>query len=190
VTRARSLGYKAKQGYTVVRARVAKGRRTRRRPRGGRKHKSYYFFKQPQISLQATAEQKVNRTHKNMEVLNSYWVGDDGNYQYYEVILADPSKPTVNVSSAIRQGKAFRGLTSAGNSRTKSKKKTPNKRRRMKAKAKKPFHPEEPVKKKVEKPVVKKRAKGTKSKKVAKRKVAKKAPAKKAPEKKAAEKKE
>jgi large subunit ribosomal protein L15e len=140
LARARTLGYKAKQGYIIVRTRVDKGRRTRRRSNGGRKHKNYYLFVQPQMSHQAIAEQRVNRIFRNMEVLNSYWVGEDGNYKFFEVILADPSKPTVNVSSAIRQGKAFRGLTSAGNSRSPSKKKGMNKKLRRKALARKAFH--------------------------------------------------
>ena len=132
ISRARTLGYKAKQGYIVVRVRVDKGRRTRRRTSGGRKQKNYYLFVQPQSSHQAIAEQRVNRVYKNLEVLNSYWVGEDGTYKYFEVILADPAKPTVNISSVMRQGKSFRGLTSKGNSRTPSKKKGLNKRLRRK----------------------------------------------------------
>jgi large subunit ribosomal protein L15e len=174
LSRARTLGYKAKQGYTVVRARVQKGRRTRRRPRGGRKQKSYYFFKQPQQSLQAVAEQRVNRLHRNMEVLNSYWVGDDGNYHYFEVILADSAKPSVNVSSAIRQGKSFRGLTSAGNSRGPSKKKTPNKKSRRKKAAKRPYKRKKPHRKK-EKPEKPQpaRIRGSKARRAKRRKAAK-----------------
>ncbi len=140
IIRARRLGYKAKQGYAVVRVRVDKGRRTRRRSNGGRKHKNYYMFVQPQLSHQAIAEQRVNRVYRNLEVLNSYWVGEDGNYKFFEVILADPTKPTVNVSSVMRSGKSFRGLTSAGNSRSPSKKKTPNKKLRRKAATKKAYH--------------------------------------------------
>jgi large subunit ribosomal protein L15e len=147
VVRARTLGYKAKQGYAVVRVRVDKGRRTRPRSNGGRKHKNYYLFVQPQQSHQAIAEQRVNRIYKNMEVLNSYWVGEDGNYKFFEVILADPTKPSVNVSSAMRQGKAFRGLTAAGNSRTPSRKKGFNKRLRRKLAAKKAYHYKPYVKK-------------------------------------------
>jgi large subunit ribosomal protein L15e len=82
----------------------------------------------------------VNRIYRNMEVLNSYWVGEDGNYKFFEVILADPAKPTVNVSSAIRQGKAFRGLTSAGNSRKPSRKKGFNKKLRRKLATKRAYH--------------------------------------------------
>ena len=178
LSRARALGYKAKQGYTVVRARVDKGRRTRRRPRGGRKHKNYYFLKQPQISHKAIAEQRVNRLHMNMEVLNSYWIGDDGNYHYFEVILADPSKPSVNISSAMRQGKAFRGLTSSGNSRTPSKKKTMNKKLRRKKKATKAYKPRKPFKKKERRPHEPQptRIKGAKARRAKRRKAAKKAP--------------
>ncbi|MDD5172314.1 MAG: 50S ribosomal protein L15e [Candidatus ainarchaeum sp.] len=140
LARARRLGYQAKQGYIIVRTRIDKGRRTRRRSNGGRKHKNYYLFVQPQMSHQAIAEQRVNRIYKNMEVLNSYWVGEDGNYKFFEVILADASKPTVNVSSAMRQGKAFRGLTAAGNSRGASKKKQMNKKLQRKDLAKHAYH--------------------------------------------------
>lgn len=183
LSRARTLGYKAKQGYIVVRVRVDKGRRTRRRPRGGRKHKHYYFFKQPQASHQTIAEQKANRLHRNMEVLNSYWVGEDGNYKYFEIILADPSKASVNISSAIRQGKAFRGLTSSGNSRKPSKRKTPNKKLRRKEKARKAYKPKPYRRKKPGSPEEKKpgptRIMGSKAKKAAKKKAKTKAPAKK-----------
>ncbi|MBU0532147.1 50S ribosomal protein L15e [Candidatus Micrarchaeota archaeon] len=169
IARARTLGYKAKQGYIVVRTRVEKGRRTRRRPRGGRKHKNYYFRTQPQLSHQAIAEQRVNRIHNNMEVLNSYWVGDDGNYIYFEIILVDPAKPSVNISSAIRQGKTFRGLTSSGNSRTPSKKKTLNKKRRMKQKETKVYKRKEHFKRKEKKPKSS-RTLGSKARRAAKRK--------------------
>jgi large subunit ribosomal protein L15e len=132
LTRARRLGYKAKQGYAVVRVRVDKGRRTKRKPMGGRKPKSNYRFVQPGRSHQVMAEQRANRKYRNLEVLNSYWIGEDGNYKYFEVILADASKPSVNISSAIRQGKSFRGLTSAGQKGRGTKKKRPNKRLRRK----------------------------------------------------------
>jgi|GEM_PF-78285 len=140
IARARTLGYKAKQGYAVVRVRIDKGRRTRIKPMGGRKHKNNYRFVQPGMSHQAIAEQRVNRVYKNMEVLNSYWVGEDGMFKYFEVLLADASKPSVNISSVIRTGKAFRGLTSAGNSRGPSRKKQINKKLQRKLAAKRAFH--------------------------------------------------
>ncbi len=147
LARARILGYKAKQGYVVVRTRIEKGRRTRVRPMGGRKQKNYYVFVQPGISHQAMAEQRVNRRYKNLEVINSYWVGEDGNYKFYEVILADPSKGTVISSSVRRKARSFRGLTSAGNAGTPNKKKGINKRLRRKKAEKKPYHYEKYQKK-------------------------------------------
>lgn len=168
IARARRLGYQAKQGYIVVRARVDKGRRARRRPRGGRKHKNYHVFEQPQIAHQTIAEQRVNRRYKNLEVLNSYWVGEDGNYKFYEVILADPSKPSVNISSAIRQGKAFRGLTSSGNSRKKGRKRRLNKKLRRKKLIGKVHKSASPYVKKEKKPAPVLRKKTPSKKKVKK----------------------
>ncbi len=112
LTRARRLGYKAKQGYIVVRTRIRKGRRKRRKPMGGRKPRHAYLFVQPQLSHQGMAEQRINRVYKNMEVLNSYWVGEDGEYKFFEVILADPT--LVGVTALNRKGRTFRGLTSVG----------------------------------------------------------------------------
>jgi large subunit ribosomal protein L15e len=130
ISRARTLGYKAKKGYLVVRARVKRGSRKRPKPMGGRKPKNYYRYVSPGISYQRMAEQRVARLHKNMEVLNSYWVGDDGNYTYYEVILADPA--IVNITAVRNRGRAFRGLTSAGTKGRPSKVKRPNKKIRRK----------------------------------------------------------
>ena len=177
LVRARRLGYKAKQGYVVVRVRVDKGRRTRRKPSGGRKQKSNYRFVQPQMSHQAIAEQRVNRKYRNLEVLNSYWIGEDGNRKYFEVILADPTKPSVNISAAIRQGKAFRGLTSAGNSRSPSKKKGLNKRLRRKKMVAKAYgyKPYEKKKKPERKAKRKKGVEARRAKKRAEKRTAKKA---------------
>jgi large subunit ribosomal protein L15e len=112
--RARRLGYKAKQGYVIVRIRMGKGRRRRPTPMGGRKPRHNYRFVQPNLSHQAIAEQKVNRRYKNLEVLNSYWVGEDGSYKFFEVILAEPARKSVVSKAISRKGKSFRGLTSQG----------------------------------------------------------------------------
>lgn len=112
--RARRLGYKAKQGYVIVRVKMEKGRRRRPTPMGGRKPRHNYVYVQPNLSHQATAEQKANRRYRNMEVLNSYWVGEDGNYKFFEVIMAEPARKSVVTTSVKRKGKSFRGLTSQG----------------------------------------------------------------------------
>ena len=72
-------------------------------------------------SIQRIAEERVSRRHPNMEVLNSYWVGQDGRHKWYEVILVDRSHPQVLadkdlsfVASPSSKGRAYRGKTSAG----------------------------------------------------------------------------
>ena len=123
--RARTLGYKAKQGYAIVRVRVKRGMRRRPDPMGGRKAKNSYKFKSTASSHQNIAEQRANRRYRNMEVLNSYWIGEDGMAQYFEIILVDPTK--IDISTVKRKGRSFRGLTSSGKKGRPSKKKTPNK---------------------------------------------------------------
>jgi large subunit ribosomal protein L15e len=112
LARARRLGFKRKRGYVIVRVRIPRGRRVRPKPKGGRKPRHNYIYVQPQISHRLMAEQKANRKFKNLEVLNSYWVGEDGNYKYFEVIMIDPE--IVDHPIAHQKGRAFRGLTSAG----------------------------------------------------------------------------
>lgn len=111
--RARTLGYKAKNGYVIVRVRVERGRRKRQKTWGGRKPRHRYLFVQPKLSHQAMAEQRANRIYKNLEVLNSYWVGEDGNYKFFEIIMADPTI-VKGVTALASRGRAFRGLTSRG----------------------------------------------------------------------------
>ncbi len=112
LARARYLGYKAKEGYYIVRVRTKKGRRARKKPRGGRKPGKNYKFKAPGLSYQVIAEQKAARRFPQWEVLNSYWVGEDGVNKFFEVIMVDPNAK--GVIQLNRRGRAFRGLTSAG----------------------------------------------------------------------------
>ncbi|MHA1835758.1 MAG: 50S ribosomal protein L15e, partial [Candidatus Odinarchaeia archaeon] len=77
--RARKIGYKAKQGYIVVRVRVRRGSLRRERPKMGRKPRKMGFKKlTPGKNLQWIAEERAARKYPNMEVLNSYWVAEDG----------------------------------------------------------------------------------------------------------------
>ncbi|MEM1970864.1 MAG: hypothetical protein QW336_01565 [Candidatus Anstonellales archaeon] len=107
--RARSLGYKAKQGVFVVRVRIAKGNRVRRNPKAGRKSGKYFRYISPGLSLQKIAEQRANRKHTNAEVVGSYWVGEDGKYKYFEVILVDRAIDDKYLRKiASRRGRAYR----------------------------------------------------------------------------------
>ncbi len=117
--RARSLGYKAKQGVLVVRQRVKRGGHARPKPGAGRKPSAYGRVKNLKMPYQVIAEQRAAKKYINCEVLNSYWVAQDGVYYWYEVILVDRSHPSVLadkdlnwVASKNNKGRVFRGLTS------------------------------------------------------------------------------
>jgi len=121
IDRARKLGYKAKQGFVVARVRVKRGTRKVPRPSGGRRPKRSGRFHPLGKSWQVVAEEKVARKFPNLEVLNSYWVGEDGKSKWFEVILADPNHPSIKGDRDIRwitkpacKGRVFRGLTSSG----------------------------------------------------------------------------
>ncbi len=122
IDRARSLGYKAKQGYIVVRARVRRGGLRKHQIKGGRKPSSKGMKKITAAkSIQRIAEERTAKRYPNMEVLNSYWVGEDGRYHYYEVILVDSSHPAILndpkinwISDPANKRRVLRGKTSAG----------------------------------------------------------------------------
>jgi len=123
---ARRLGYKAKQGVVVVRTRVRRG--------GLRKGKVHMKRKPSKAgirkitmgkNIQRIAEERCARHYPNLEVLNSYWVGQDGKHKYYEVILIDTHHPAIIADKTLgvfsqanghnsHRGRAARGLTSAG----------------------------------------------------------------------------
>ncbi|MEM1658685.1 MAG: 50S ribosomal protein L15e [Candidatus Jordarchaeales archaeon] len=120
--RARRLGYKAKQGFVIVRVRIRKGGLRKPRPRSGRKPKGLGVAKKtPGKNLQWIAEERVARKYPNLEVLNSYYVGEDGRWKWFEVILVDPNHPVIKsdpkinwICSRVHRGRVFRGLTSSG----------------------------------------------------------------------------
>lgn len=94
--RARSLGYKAKKGFVVVRARVRRGGRRKIRPVLGRRQKRMGVKKfTPAKSKRLIAEERAARKYPNLEVLNSYWVWEDGQYKWFEIVMVDPSHPAI-----------------------------------------------------------------------------------------------
>ena len=119
--RARSLGYRAKQGFVIVRQRVVRGGRTKEKIRKGRRSKRFGGKKIVKKSYQWITEERAVKKYPNCEVLNSYYVGEDGNYLWYEVILVDKAHPQILsdknlnwISRPQHKGRVFRGLTSAG----------------------------------------------------------------------------
>ena len=41
------------------------------------------------------AEQRCQKKFPNLEVLNSYNIGKDGKYYFFEIILVDPNRPEI-----------------------------------------------------------------------------------------------
>jgi large subunit ribosomal protein L15e len=122
IPRAKSLGFKAKQGITVARVRIRRGGGMVLRPNRARKPKRMGVNKiTRKKNIQTMAEERANKRYPNMEVLNSYFIGADGKNKYYEVILVDPANPSIMADKDLNwicfpqhSGRVFKGRTSAG----------------------------------------------------------------------------
>ena len=120
--RARSLGYKAKQGIVMVRAGIRRGSARKPRYIRGRRTKRMGMSKITRgKSIQRIAEERAARKFPNLQVLNSYWVGEDGKHKWYEIIMVDPAHPVIQKDPKLnwlcqpnQKGRVFRGKTSAG----------------------------------------------------------------------------
>ncbi len=122
--KARALGYKAKQGYSIFRVAVRRGGRKRPVSKGivyGKpKHQGITQLKFAR-NLRATAEERVGRKVGGLRVLNSYWINQDATYKYFEVVCVDPSHaairndPRINwIVDPVHKHREMRGMTSAG----------------------------------------------------------------------------
>ena len=120
--RARKLGFKAKQGFVVARTKVRRGGLRKQRPRSGRRPKRMGVAKfKPGKSIRLIAEERTAKKFPNMEVLNSYWVGEDGRHKWFEIILLDPNSPVIKTDKDVswitekqHTSRVFRSMTSAG----------------------------------------------------------------------------
>jgi len=120
--RARAVGYRAKGGFVVVRVRVRRGGQGKRAIIAGRRPKHKGILRMTLAkSLRRIAEERAQKHHPNLEVLNSYWVGEDGKQKFFEVILVDPAHPEILadpkiswVAAPVHKGRVYRGLTSSG----------------------------------------------------------------------------
>ena len=116
--KARGLGYRSKQGFVLVRAKMKKGRRRRPTPRKGRKPKRMGVFYTAAQSKQALLEKRTARHFPNLEVLNSYYIGQTGTHVMYEVIMVDAHHASIKSDKKINwitkdRKRVFRGRTSA-----------------------------------------------------------------------------
>ncbi len=94
--RARRLGYKAKQGFVLVRIKVGRGGMRKQRPRAGRRPKHFGVVRIKQAdSMRKVAERRVGERYPNMQVIGSYFLYKDGKNFWYECILVDENHPAV-----------------------------------------------------------------------------------------------
>jgi large subunit ribosomal protein L15e len=120
--KARSLGYKAKQGVVVARVSIRKGGARKQRFKAGRRSKRQGVTRiTRRKNLQRVAEERATRKYRNLRVLNSYWVGEDGRQKWFEIIMLDPHHPAIEndddlnwICDDSQRGRAYRGLTNAG----------------------------------------------------------------------------
>merc|ERR1719499_61357 len=117
------LGFRAKQGYVIVRSRIRRGAFKRHCKKGqtmGKpKNQGVHELKLAKGD-QALAERRAGKYNKALRILNSYWVGKDGSYKYYEVIMIDPQHPAIRkdpkinwIVKPVHKHRECRGLTSA-----------------------------------------------------------------------------
>ena len=120
--KAREKGFKAKNGFKIIRAKVNKGGTKRKRPKAGRAPsktgQSRYSSKK---SKQVIAEQRVSRKYSNLEVLDSYWVAEDCNSKCVELVMIDPDHPEIQSDDDLKwiadnRDRAERGVTPAAKS--------------------------------------------------------------------------
>jgi large subunit ribosomal protein L15e len=122
LARARSLGYKAKQGFVIARVRVRRGGLRKSVPSSGRRQRHIGSKRYtPHKSMLLIAQERAAKKFPNLRALNGYWVGEDGQHKWFEIILVDPSHPVIMadkninwIGSPNQKGRAERGLTSPG----------------------------------------------------------------------------
>jgi len=119
--RARALGYRAKQGFVIARIRVIRGGKNNPAIKKGRDGGNLTTRIAQSKSYQWISEERVQKRFPNLEVLNSYWVGQDEKYYWHEVILVDVYHPQILADKQVgwlfnssHTNRVSRGLTSAG----------------------------------------------------------------------------
>ncbi|XP_058525833.1 large ribosomal subunit protein eL15-like [Ochotona princeps] len=122
--KAHRLDYKAKQGYVIYRICACHSGRKRSVPNRATYSKPVHQgVNQLEFarSLQSVAEERAGRHCGALRVLNSYWVGEDSTYKFFEVILIDPFRKAIRrnpdtqwITKPIHKHREMHGPTSAG----------------------------------------------------------------------------
>jgi large subunit ribosomal protein L15e len=88
IERARALGYREDGAFCIARVRVTKGTPFHSRPRAGRRPKKMGIAKITYaISDRKIAENRALRKFRNLKLLGSYLVGEDGRFKWFEIVL-------------------------------------------------------------------------------------------------------
>ena len=87
-----AVGYMAKQGYIIVRVRVGKGDFRRPRPNHARRPSKSGIYYKLAVSKEDIARERALNVFKNMTVVGSYFLIEDGKNKWFEVVLADKTK--------------------------------------------------------------------------------------------------
>ena len=118
--RARALGYKSKQGFVITRVRVIRGGKKNPSIKKGRDGGNLSSKIVQSKNYQWICEERAQKRFPNLEVLNSYWVGQDEKYYFYEIIMVDVYHPQIMLDKEINwivsnkhTKRTHRGLTSA-----------------------------------------------------------------------------
>lgn len=122
--KARRLGFKKKQGFVIYRVRIRRGGRKRNIRKGtvfGKPRNQGIRKQKKAMTHKNIAEQRVGNHCSNLRVLNSYWVGQDASFKFFEIIMVDPHHkairrdPRINWICSAKHGKREqRGLTACG----------------------------------------------------------------------------
>ncbi|MCS7142453.1 MAG: 50S ribosomal protein L15 [Aigarchaeota archaeon] len=94
--RARSIGYKDKQGVVVLRVRVRRGGFARPRPNSGRRPKAIgAVLHKVNVEMREEALNRARRRYPNLHPLGAYELFSDSMYKWFEVIMIDPYHPSI-----------------------------------------------------------------------------------------------
>ena len=122
--KARKLGYKRKQGFVIYRIRIRRGGRKKPVSKGcvyGKPSNQGINKIKAARSHRVICEERVATKCRNLRVLNSYWVGQDATFKFFEIIMVDPSHKAVRrdprhnwMATSAGKRRECRGTTSAG----------------------------------------------------------------------------
>ncbi|MEM0381274.1 MAG: 50S ribosomal protein L15e [Nitrososphaerota archaeon] len=101
--RARGIGYKAKQGFVVLRVRVRRGGFSRPRPNSGRRPRALgTVLHKVNVTMLEEAINRARKKYPNLHPIGGYLLTYDSMYKWFEVIMVDPYHPTVRSDPEIK----------------------------------------------------------------------------------------